>query len=204
VPEETRSLDKIYQAALAEGGRLVIYAGGDSPTQQDFTKQQFEKRFPGMTVDIVVDYSKYHDARIDLQLAQNSLIPDVGQFQTIQDFPRWKREGHLLQYKPKGWSKIYRDYRDDDGFHMGFSILIFTNIVNAKFLPNQADWPGVATDYLKPQFRGKLIVTYPNDDDAVAFLFKQVTPGVPSPKVKTPAFSFKNPAKPRQKFSKPR
>ncbi|MFD3505768.1 ABC transporter substrate-binding protein, partial [Streptomyces sp. NPDC058678] len=27
--EETRTLDELYQAAIAEGGKLVIYAGGD-------------------------------------------------------------------------------------------------------------------------------------------------------------------------------
>ncbi|RKN55211.1 ABC transporter substrate-binding protein, partial [Streptomyces klenkii] len=33
--EERRTLDELYQAALAEGGRLVVYAGGDTPDQQD-------------------------------------------------------------------------------------------------------------------------------------------------------------------------
>jgi hypothetical protein len=106
VQEETRSLDEIYQAALAEGGNLVFYAGGDAPTRQDSTKAQFEARFPNMTIDIVVDYSKFHDARVDLQLANNALIPDVVQFQSIQNFPRWKEQGVLMQYKPKGWSKV--------------------------------------------------------------------------------------------------
>ena len=39
--EETRTLDELYQAALAEGGKLVVYAGGDTPTQQDGTKAAF-------------------------------------------------------------------------------------------------------------------------------------------------------------------
>jgi hypothetical protein len=43
---------------------------------------------------------------VDLQLANNALIPDVVQFQSIQNFPRWKEEGVLMQYKPRGWSKV--------------------------------------------------------------------------------------------------
>jgi hypothetical protein len=106
VPEETRSLDEIYKAALAQGGKLVLYAGGDAPTQQNGNKASFEARFPNMTMDVIVDYSKFHDARVDLQLANKSLIPDVVQIQSIQNFPRWKEQGVLMQYKPKGWSKV--------------------------------------------------------------------------------------------------
>ncbi|MDX3521433.1 hypothetical protein [Streptomyces scabiei] len=47
---------------------------------------------------MVVDYSKFHDARIDNQLATGSLVPDVVQLQTLQDFSRWKKEGFLLPY----------------------------------------------------------------------------------------------------------
>jgi hypothetical protein len=70
--------------------------------------------------------------------------------------------------------KIYPDFRDEDGYHLGTMIIIFSNVVNSQLL-NESDWPRVATDYLKPQFSGgKLAITYPNDDDAVLFLFKQV------------------------------
>jgi len=31
---ETHSLEEIYQAALAEGGKLAVYAGGDVPGRQ--------------------------------------------------------------------------------------------------------------------------------------------------------------------------
>ncbi|MFE2835175.1 response regulator transcription factor [Streptomyces mirabilis] len=42
--EETRTLDELYWAALADGGKLVIYAGGDTPTQQDGTKAALRMR----------------------------------------------------------------------------------------------------------------------------------------------------------------
>ncbi len=96
VKVETRTLDELHKVALKEGGRLIVYAGGDTPGQQDGMKKAFEERFPGMTLDIVVDYSKFHDARIDNQLATGTLVPDVAQLQTLQDFPRWKKGGVLM------------------------------------------------------------------------------------------------------------
>lgn len=96
--EETRSLDEMYRDAVAEGGKLVIYAGGDTPTQQNDTAAAFRSRFPDIDLTIVVDDSKYHDVRVDNQLTTDTLVPDVVQLQTLQDFTRWKRQGKLLPY----------------------------------------------------------------------------------------------------------
>lgn len=89
VETEARTLTELHTAALAEGGRLIVYAGGDTAGQQDGMKKAFEDRFPGMTLDIIVDYSKFHESRIDFQLTTETLVPDVAQLQTLQDFPRW-------------------------------------------------------------------------------------------------------------------
>lgn len=173
ITPEQRSLDQIYQSALREGGVVTVYAGGDTAGQQDGIKQAFEKRFPGMTLNVIVDYSKFHDARIDNQLATDSLIPDVVQLQTLQDYPRWKKEGVLLNYKPAGWDKIWPTFRDQDGAWTGIFVDAFSNVVNTK-LVDQKSWPREANDYLRPDLKGKIVVTYPNDDDAVLFWFKQV------------------------------
>nr|AVA09682.1 putative effector protein [Heterodera avenae] len=175
VHEEKRTLDQIYAAALKEGGRLIVYAGGDTADQQDGTKAAFEQQFPNMTLDIVVDYSKFHGPRIEYQLQNPPLVPDVVQLQTLQDFPRFKKMGVLMAYKPAGWSAIYSDYRDADGYYLGIMVICFSNLVNTELMTNQSDWPREAADYLKPIFAGKkLAVTWPNDDDAVLFWFKQV------------------------------
>lgn len=170
---ETQSLDQLYQKALKEGGEVVVYAGGDTPGQQDGIKQAFEKRFPGIKLNVIVDYSKFHDARIDNQLATNTLVPDVVQLQTLQDYPRWKQEGVLMDYKPAGWDKIWPAFRDNDGAWTGVFVDAFSNVVNVKGLP-QNKWPREAKDYLDPALKDKIVLTWPNDDDAVLFWFKQV------------------------------
>ncbi|PNH26443.1 hypothetical protein BJF96_g10255 [Verticillium dahliae] len=98
---EARSLDEIHDAALAEDGVVTPWHGGDETNQQDALKQAFVARFPGMTLNVTVDLSKYHDAAFD---------------------DDWQME---------------------------------------------TEWD----DYLQPELKNKLALTYPNDDDAVLYAF---------------------------------
>ncbi|MBO4259226.1 ABC transporter substrate-binding protein, partial [Streptomyces griseorubiginosus] len=43
---EQAQLQKLYQQALAEGGTLTVYAGGDTPYQADYLRDAFLKKFP--------------------------------------------------------------------------------------------------------------------------------------------------------------
>ncbi|MFC5148806.1 ABC transporter substrate-binding protein [Streptomyces aureoversilis] len=169
---EDEQLQKLYQDAIAEGGRLVVYAGGDKPGQADSLKNAFVKQFPKMKVDTVVDFSKNHDARLDNQIAEHKVVADVVHLQTLDDFPRWKKEGALEKYKPVGWNKVYDQVKDKDGYYTGLFFIAFAN-VTATTLGDNA--PVEAQDFLKPEFKNKLVFTYPNDDDAVLYYFKQLT-----------------------------
>ncbi|GAA1698073.1 ABC transporter substrate-binding protein [Streptomyces yatensis] len=172
VREETRSLDQLYKDARAEGGTLTVYAGGDVATQQDENKAAFEKAFPRIKVNMIVDYSKFHDARIDHQLATNTLVPDVVQLQTVQDFPRWKKAGALMPYKPAGFGKVHDGFKDPDGAWTSIFADSFGLIYNKDRTGSAA--PASAKDLLDPKWKGKIISTYPNDDDAVLFLYKKM------------------------------
>ncbi|MFD8215480.1 ABC transporter substrate-binding protein [Streptomyces sp. NPDC059697] len=170
--EETRTLDELYQAALAEGGKLVVYAGGDTPTQQDGTKAAFKARFPEIDLTLIVDYSKYHDVRVDNQFATDTLVPDVVQFQTLQDFDRWKQQGRLLHYKPAGFAKVHDAFKDPQGAWVAtgaiaFSFLYDTATVGAKTPLTPLD----LVDLVDPKWKGKIASAYPHDDDAVLYLF---------------------------------
>ncbi|KAL3107958.1 hypothetical protein niasHT_012866 [Heterodera trifolii] len=65
-------------------------------------------------MEVIVDYSKFHGPRIDIQLDNNSLVPDVVQLQTLHDFPRWKKQDVLMQYKPNG-SNVFLFRRSSRG-----------------------------------------------------------------------------------------
>lgn len=172
VREETKTLKQLYAEAKAEGGTLTVYAGGDTATQQDGNKAAFEKAFPGITVNMVVDYSKFHDARIDAQFATGTLVPDIVQLQTLQDFPRWKAAGTLLPYKPAGYSRVHPAFKDRDGAWTGIFVDAFSAIYNVDSVG--AKPPVTATDLLDPRWKGRIVSTYPNDDDAVLYLYKLI------------------------------
>ena len=169
---EEAQLQKLYEQAVAEGGNLVVYAGGDKPGQADYLRDAFVKKFPKIKANVIVDFSKNHDARVDNQVAEGKVVADVVHLQTLDDFPRWKHEGVLEQYKPAGWDKIYNQVKDRDGYYTGVFFFAFSN-VTATALGSNA--PVEATDFLKPEFKDKLVFTYPNDDDAVLYYFKQLT-----------------------------
>lgn len=170
---ETRSLDELYRAAVAKGGKLVVYAGGDTPNSSAGLEQMFKKRFPEIQVRIVTDLSKYHDTRIDQQLARGRLEVDVAHLQTLHDFERWKAEGQLLPYKPLDWDAISAEYKDPDGAFHAISMIAFSNSYNINAL-SAADAPRNAVDYLNPKLKGQICLTYPQDDDAVLFQFDRI------------------------------
>jgi ABC-type Fe3+ transport system substrate-binding protein len=168
---EEAQIDALYKAAKAEGGKVVVYMGGDVPVQWPMIQAAFDKRFPDVKLTIVTDVSKYHNARIENQLATKRLVADVAILQTTYDFDRWKKAGVLAAFKPAGWDKIYSYAKDPDGYWVASFVPGFTPIVAKSQLK---DGPAAfkATDLLKPEFKDKLIFTYPNDDDAVLFGFK--------------------------------
>ncbi|KAH7013986.1 ABC transporter [Ilyonectria destructans] len=150
---ENRTIEAIYQAALEEGGTVTCWHGGDETYQQNGMKEAFETRFPGMTLNISVDVLKFHDGNIDRQLSTGSLYVDSIILQTLHDYPRWDHEDVLLHYAPLNFDKIHPAFRDIRALWYGVSIFAWT------------------FDFLKPVFKDKLVLTYPNDDYAVLYAF---------------------------------
>ncbi|WAO96316.1 Hypothetical protein NCS54_01398500 [Fusarium falciforme] len=166
---ETRSIDQIYKTTLREGGVVIAWMGGDEKNQQDVVKTAFEKAFPGMKLNLTVDLYKYHERNIDEQLANGRVCVDTLGLRTLQDFPRWKEEGALLNYFPLGFDKIYPGFRDTDATYHGFLGFGWQPILNTDKLKGKA--PQEYPDFLRPGFREKLVLTYLNDDDAILFDF---------------------------------
>ncbi|KAK0461883.1 ABC-type Fe3+ transport system [Desarmillaria tabescens] len=172
---ESRSLDELYELAIAEGGQLIVKAGGDEAYQQNSTISAFQQRFPKMNISITVDLSKYHDGVIDRSLNQTGKAgTDVAHLQTLHDFIRWKDEGHLLPYKPAGWDQIPDDIKDADGaYYVPIAYILFSNnFATAK--TNISEAPTEFLDYLDCKWKGKIVSTYPNDNDAVLFQFYKI------------------------------
>lgn len=105
---EMDSMSRLYDQARAEGGQLVVYAGGDAPEQAGMYTAGFTERFPDIEIEVTVDLSKYHDGRIDAAHLRGDNRVDVVHVQTLHDFPYWKQQGMLLSYKPEGFARLWR------------------------------------------------------------------------------------------------
>jgi ABC-type Fe3+ transport system substrate-binding protein len=121
--------------------------------------------------EVVVDYSRFHDVRIDNQIGTGSLVPDVVQLNALHDFPSWKEEGLLLPYEPAGFSALHDGFKDPDGTWVAISVDAYSFSYDAASVGAAA--PRTPTDLLDPRWRGRIAAAYPQDDDAVLFLYRQ-------------------------------
>ncbi|KDO25397.1 hypothetical protein SPRG_09339 [Saprolegnia parasitica CBS 223.65] len=170
--EETKSIKTLYEEALKEGGNLVVYHGGDHAQQQDYVADAFRAAFPKMNLTMVVDYSKYHNARIDNQLETNSLVADVVALQTLNDYPRWKKQGKLLPYKPNGFGNVYKGFTDPDGNWLSHAVFTFSYFYDEALLQKKGlSPPATAKDLADPKYAGLIASAYPHDDDATLFIY---------------------------------
>ncbi|PSH62101.1 ABC transporter substrate-binding protein [Phyllobacterium sophorae] len=173
VAPETRSLDELHKVALAEGGNLIVYGGGDLPNGAAGMEAAFMKRFHGMKIRILIDRSKYQGVRIDNQLSLDRLQCDAVHILAGHYYDRWKAGNHLLPYKPAGWEEVYPDFRDPDATSVAVAVYAFSTLINTNQL-SRADAPRDAIDFLNPKLRGKIALTYPQDDDSILYQFDRI------------------------------
>jgi ABC-type Fe3+ transport system substrate-binding protein len=163
-----QTLDELYEKAKQEKS-LVFYAGGPA-APHEARAQDFQGRFPGITVSVKGGFSNVLNEEINQQIKARKLATDMAFFQTVQDFVQWKKEGVLAAYKPDGFDQIMPNLKDPDGTYMALSANAITYAWNTR-LVRPEDVPKSALDFLKPVFSGKLISVYPHDDDAALYLF---------------------------------
>ncbi|KAB8288472.1 hypothetical protein EYC80_010137 [Monilinia laxa] len=171
VPIDNSTLDELYAAALKEDGKLIVASGGDAGVQGSGVRNAWAARFPKIALDYQVDLSKYHDSRIDRGYWSNNHTYDVAVLQTLHDFQRWKEEDRLLFYKPPTFLDLYAGETDLDGAFLPIGISSFGSFIYDSDAVSPSDVPTSYADLLDPKWKGKIVATYPNDDDAIAFLF---------------------------------
>jgi ABC-type Fe3+ transport system substrate-binding protein len=167
-PGYAETLDELYAKAKDEKS-LVIYAGGPVSNYEPLARD-FERQFPGLTVSIEGGFSNVLNQKIEQQFKDGKLQADMVLFQTAQDFVRWKQQGKMLAFRPDGFDAIDSSFKDPDGAFIVWYVGLLSYAYNAQQLKLEAA-PKSALDFLKPEFRGKMIACYPHDDDATLYLF---------------------------------
>jgi len=168
MPAHAETLEQLYAKAKDEKA-LVIYAGGPVTNYEPLARE-FETKFPGIRVTVNGGFSNQLNQQIEQQLKDRKLEVDLALFQTAQDFVRWKEQGRLTAFKPEGFDALDPSFRDSDGAFLVWYVGTLSYAYNTQHVKPE-DVPRSALDFLKPQFRGKLITVYPHDDDAALYLF---------------------------------
>src|SRR6516225_1874176 len=163
------TLDELYEKAKAEKS-LVFYTGAGVAAAKA-TAEAFEKRFPGISVTGKGGFSNVLDSEIDQQLKDKKVTTDFVQFQTIQDYRRWDKAGALMHFKPDGFDQVLAPMKDKNGAWVAVYAIPMSYGYNSEKV-QEADVPKSALDFLKPQFRGKVVTVYPTDDDATLYNFR--------------------------------
>ena len=166
-----QSIDALYEKAKAEGTVALYGAGPPEPFKRWIA--DFQQQYPGVTVAFTGGLSNALDQKIEQQLASHKMAADVGIFQTMQDFVRWKKQGALLLFKPDGFDTIDPAFKDEDGAFTTVSVNLVSYAYNTERV-GAADVPKSALDFLKPMFKGKLITSDPGDDDAGLMAFHAI------------------------------
>jgi ABC-type Fe3+ transport system substrate-binding protein len=68
-----------------------------------------------------------------------------------------------MSFKPEGWDQIHQSFKDPDGQYVGVAVYALSYAYNTQAIAG-IDVPRSVQDFLKPEFKGKVITCYPNDD----------------------------------------
>jgi ABC-type Fe3+ transport system substrate-binding protein len=162
------TLDSLYAKAKAEGA--LVYCGGGPAAAHRNAIDQFSRAFPGIDVKLVSGYSRDLVTGIDRQLASNRVETDMATLQTIQDYVRWRRDGALLPYRGPGFERVVDAFKDPDGASVGVRVFALAYAYNPDLVA-AGDAPRSALDFVHPRFSGKVVSTYPHDDEVTLYLY---------------------------------
>lgn len=170
-PANAEDMNTLYQAAKGEG-MLVLYGGGPTSWYEPWASE-FEKTFPGIKVIVKAGPGLELVNEIDSQLAAEKLTVDVVIQQSVQDYERWKANGQLLPFKPDGFDMIDAEWKDVDGAYVGITVHGLSYAYNAQQI-SATQVPRSALDFLKPEFKGKIITSYPHVDDVTLYVYQTI------------------------------
>ena len=162
---ESISLDALYQQAATEG-EVSAYLQGPPQVYAGLV-QAFEAKYPKIKVRIT---SGRYDLmpKIDAQMAAGQMDADLAILQTTQDYVRWKRQGALQSFAPPDFNLIPTKLKDPEAQFLPVFLVMIGFAYNSAQI-SEPDAPRTIPDFLKPAFKGKIISTYPNDDDLTLY-----------------------------------
>jgi iron(III) transport system substrate-binding protein len=150
--------DALYEAARREG-RVVAYF--PNPPKFEAVKAAFERRYPGITVELVGMRASEYVPRINAEYASGQHVADVVGVggSTMLELVR---HGWLVAWEPPDADQLIGGAKQDGGLHWTYQINVWGALVNTSLVPADKI-PTKKEDLLDPWWRGdgKMLVEDP-------------------------------------------
>lgn len=150
---------QLIEAATNEG-KVVLYTAIDLKVAQGLAKN-FEKKYPGITVQVERTGSERLFQRVSQERAANIFTADVYDTTDEAMFLTWKKQGILEPYVPAELMKYPASQRDPDGAYAYVRFTLMPIGVNTN-LVRPEDRPKSFADLTDPKWSGKIVKAHPS------------------------------------------
>lgn len=159
---------ELYAAAQREG-QLTWYTGQMQAEPSEAIGRAFTERYPGVRVNVVRSTSQVAFQRLSQDMRARVQQCDVFSSVDQSHLTFLKREGHLLEYRPRnadGMLKVVRDLGDPDGlFQVTYLALYMLGRRTDRV--SEAEAPKSWQDILDPKWKDQLSIGHPGFSGAI-------------------------------------
>ncbi|MGE0716600.1 MAG: ABC transporter substrate-binding protein [Alphaproteobacteria bacterium] len=160
-PGARADFSALYEAARKDG-ELTWYTAHFTTQQAEETGRAFEKKYPGIKVNVVRITAQVAYQRLNQDMAAGVVKCDVFSSTDIGHYIELKKKDALLAHTPENASKVGEPFRgmDPDGtYHATAAGLIVIGYRTDKLKPEEL--PKNWTDLLDPKWRNKISTGHP-------------------------------------------
>jgi iron(III) transport system substrate-binding protein len=163
-PTPTPITPQLIEAATSEG-KIVYYTAIDLKVAQGLAKE-FEKKYPGITVQVERTGSERIFQRLAQERASNIFTADVLDSTDQAHFLTWKKQGILEPFIPAELLKWPANERDPDGAYASVRFTLIPIAYNTNMVKPE-DAPKSFADLLEPKWTGKMVKGHPSYSGAL-------------------------------------
>ena len=152
-------------AAATKEGKVTFYTAIDLKVAQGLAKE-FEKKYPGITVQVERTGSERIFQRLGQERAANIFTVDVIDSTDQAHFLSWKKQGILEPFVPAEQLKYPASERDPDGTYASVRFTLEPIAYNTNMVkPENA--PKSFADLLDPKWMSKIVKGHPSYSGAI-------------------------------------
>lgn len=158
---------ELHEAAKREG-EVTWYTGQMQAEPSEAAATAFTGRFPGVKVNVVRSTSQVAFQRLSQDMRAGIAQCDVFSSTDYSHAAFLRREGALLQYRPKNADGLIDAVRDadPDNFYQVTYLGLYQLARHTQLVP-AGEAPASWQDLLDPRWRGKLAVGHPGYSGAI-------------------------------------